>query len=167
MNTRPKIKTTAFLLAITIINASYSSENFYLTGAFGYAYISSKNDYQRASDYAYTLNTNLGYNFNQYISLDLGETIIPSNNSITNYFITDIGVKPSISLSNFTTAYIHLGPAYVINSSNNSIGLFTGIGTTFKVSKKISINIENYGVLFSGANLNVINNFTLGAIYDF
>ncbi len=147
-------------------NIALATDNFYVTGAFGYGYISGSSYYERANDYAYTINSNIGYNFNRYFALDTGLTFIPSNNSIPNYFITDIAAKASIALGDFASAYIHLGPGYVTSYTNSSMGLFTGIGAAFKVSQNISINIENYGIIFAG-DLNVINTLTLGAIYDF
>ena len=159
-----------YLCVVSGAHAKIES-GIYLNPSIGYGYVSNGTRYNPTDNTSVSFGLMGGYAFNKYLAIDAGATFMPNiyQNKNTNYYITNIAARGSVPLSNFVSAYIHLGFAAQFNSSGipNQYGIFTGLGGLFNITKHISISIEDYGIFIpSSANYN-INILAVGLVYGF
>ena len=158
------------LLHISKVFAS-ESEPYYVIGSVEYGFTGNPGQAAPSSgSRTYGFGLNAGYEFNKYFAADAGGNFIPS--AAGDLMVNDIALRASLPFGNFASGFIHIGPGYVVNTSNanleSSFGVFMGMGALFNITSKLGISIEDQGIIpFENANTYTVNMVTLGLVYGF
>ncbi|MBP9742088.1 MAG: outer membrane beta-barrel protein [Burkholderiales bacterium] len=168
-----KIIIAVYLAVIWISSSAEIESSAYINIIVGYGFVSNGTNTSPTNNTSIAGSVFSGYAFNQYFALDGGITVMPNTyqNQNSMYLIPDIAARGSIPLSNFVSAYIHVGPAMLFNlqneTNNDQLGVFVGLGALFQLSYHFGINIEDYGVYIPGNTNSNINVIGLGMMYAF
>lgn len=131
---------------------------------------------------------NVGYNFNQALAIEIGDTLLPSSQFGTTTVtenVFDVAVKGTLPLSEMFSLYGRLGLGVGSNSwsgtapvgncilcgsglnSTYGVGL-AGIGASFKLSQRFDLRIEDYALIpFQNTYTGTANVVTGGVQYNF
>lgn len=167
-------KKIIFIISL-LITSSYSFADIesgtYVIGNVGYGFVSNNTVSHYTNNNSYALGVNFGYAFNKYLAIDAQTTFMPNSSYgvVSNYFLSSAALKAGVPIGDFFSAYIHIGPGLLTDSSSgsNQFGLFTGLGGIFKLNQSWGINVEDYGIFLPDNNANNINIFAVGAVYGF
>lgn len=133
---------------------------------------------------------NVGYNFNRYFALEVGDVILsgdqyPNTNTFTN--VADIAAKGTLPLSNDFSIYGRLGLgimtnswggtiyanqypncAFCQNNSNNSLVGLAGVGLAYSLSDSFELHVEDTFIAPTNTTFTGnINTVMLGLQYNF
>lgn len=131
---------------------------------------------------------NVGYNFNQALAIEIGDTLLPSSQLGTTTVtenVFDVAVKGTLPLTEMFSLYGRLGLGVGSNSwsgtapvgncilcgsglnSTYGVGL-AGIGASFKLSQRFDLRIEDYALIpFQNTYTGTANVVTGGVQYNF
>ncbi len=131
---------------------------------------------------------NVGYNFNQALAIEIGDTLLPSSQFGTTTVtenVFDVAVKGTLPLTEMFSLYGRLGLGVGSNSwsgtapvgncilcgsglnSTYGVGL-AGIGASFKLSQRFDLRIEDYALIpFQNTYTGTANVVTGGVQYNF
>jgi hypothetical protein len=160
-----------FLLTYCVEAIAEIESGAYINPIVGYGYVSNGTGYNTTNNTSLTLGIMSGYAFDKFFAIDGGITFIPNTyqNNLANYLLSDVSVRGSVPLSNFASAYIHLGAGFKSNFTNgkdpSQVGIFAGFGGLFNITRRVAITIEDYGIYIPGSTNNNINVLGLGISY--
>lgn len=169
---KKKIIIQALIILFYISKAlANESEPYYVTGLVEYGFIGNPGVTAPTSgSITYGFGINAGYEFNEYLAVDVGSNFIPSN--LGSLMVNDVALRASLPFGNFASGFIHMGPGYIVNTNDanleNSLGIFMGIGALFDINTKLAISIEDQGIIpFENTNRYTVNMVTTGFVYGF
>lgn len=131
---------------------------------------------------------NAGYNFNDALAIEIGDTLLPSSQFGTTVTenVFDVALKGTLSLSNLFSLYGRLGLGVGSNSwsgtaptsgncilcssgLSNTYGVgLAGVGASFKLSQHFDLRIEDYALVpFQNTYSGTANVVTFGTQYNF
>lgn len=132
---------------------------------------------------------NAGYNFNQALAIEVGDSILPSSqfgSTTVTENVFDVAVKGTLTLSRIFSLYGRLGVGLGTNNWSGSapitdncilcshglsntygIGL-AGIGASFKLSPHFDLRVEDFALVpFKNTYTGTVNTVTGGVQYNF
>jgi len=131
---------------------------------------------------------NAGYNFNQALAIEIGDTLLPSSQfgATVTENVVDVAVKGTLPLSEMFSLYGRLGLGVGTNSwsgtvattgscilctngqsSTYGVGL-AGVGASFKLSQHFDLRVEDYGLIpFQNTYTGAANVVIFGTQYNF